>query len=111
MFTVSTSSWTKLLKVPTPAVMGIDPLLNVICGLGKPELTHRIITDVPLSKQGGLERNRRPVTSTGTAREKETPRQVTSCLLAHSPELQAVSIPGTVTNTPVTSVVPAALMS
>ena len=42
------------------------PLLNVICGLGKPEATHRIITEVPFSRQGGLERNWIPVTMTGT---------------------------------------------
>lgn len=62
MLTVSKSSCSKLLNVPTPTVMGMDPLLNVICGLGKPEVTHRTITDVPLSRQGERERIWRPVT-------------------------------------------------
>ena len=89
-----------------PGVMSRFPLLKVISGLGKPVLRHWMITEVPLSRQGGLEGSRRPVTSTRTAEERTL--QLTQ---DHKLCPPTASIPGVVTTTIATGTVPAALVT
>jgi len=53
------------------------PLLKVISGLGKPVFIQWRITEVPLSRQGGLAGSWRRLTSTRPAREKTKILQLT----------------------------------
>ena len=89
-----------------PGVMSRVPLLKVISGLGKPVLRHRMITEVPLSRQRGLEGSWRPVTPTGTAEERTL--QLTQDHKLCPPR---ASVPGVVTTTMATGTVPAALVT
>ena len=53
------------------------PRLKVISGLGKPVFIQWRITEVPLSRQGGLAGRLRAVTSTEPAKEKTKICQLT----------------------------------
>ena len=92
-------------KFPSPGVIRSVPLKKTITGRGKPELTHWMFTGFPLFKQLALGIWSSEMT-TGTAGNKRYELSQDHQLFP-----MRASVPGCVTNTDGTSLVPAALVS